>query len=247
VRDLKTGLRIHIAPVGFKVNRVTEPIIRERADKVYLITHSNQDKAIPYLEKILKTLKKEKYLQIQKKYTNIWDFFECLRTYKQIIREEHDRGHIYINISTGSKITSISGMFACMVWSCTPYYAHIDYDNLKKDPADGLPQEKVEVIDELPVYSLNKPRAESLTLLQILNRNGGKMKKSKLIEQLEEIDLIAKEQSVAAKHSRLKGLLHPITAGSGADNPLVEVEYRGKQSNVMLTGQGESTLKIFGD
>jgi hypothetical protein len=77
--------------------------------------------------------------------------------------------------------------------------------------------------------------------------NGGKMKKSKLIGQLEEINLIAKEQSVAAKHSRLKGLLHPVTAGGGADNPLVEVEYRGKQSNVMLTGQGENTLKIFGD
>ncbi len=139
---------------------------------------------------------------------------------------------------------SITGMFVCMIWGCTPYYAHIDYDNIKKDPADGLPEVKVEVIDELPVYSLNKPRAESLTLLQILNRNGGKMKKSKLIEQLEEINLIAKEQSVAAKHSRLKGILHPITAGGGAANPLVEVEYRGKQSNV--TGQGESTLKIFG-
>ena len=63
----------------------------------------------------------------------------------------------------------------------TPYYAHIDYDNIKKDPTDGLPEVKVEVIDELPVYSLNKPRTESLTLLQILKRNGGKMKKSKLI------------------------------------------------------------------
>ena len=72
----------------------------------------------------------------------------------------------------------------------TPYYAHIDYDNIKKDPADGRPEVKVEVIDELPVYSLNKPRAESLILLQILNKAGGKMKKSKLIEQLEEVNLI---------------------------------------------------------
>jgi hypothetical protein len=134
-----------------------------------------------------------------------------------------------------------------IIWGGTPYYAHIDYDNIKKDPADGLPEEKVKVIDELPVYSLNKPRAESLILLQILKRNGGKMKKSKLIEQLEEINLIDKEHSVAAKHSRLKGLLHPITVGGGADIPLIEVEYRGKQSNVMLTGQGESTLRIFGD
>jgi hypothetical protein len=36
--------------------------------------------------------------------------------------------------------------------------ADIDYENTKKDPADGLPDEKVDAIDELPVYSLNKPR-----------------------------------------------------------------------------------------
>ena len=244
---MRTGLRIHIAPVGFKVNRVTEPIIRERADRVYLITHSNQDKAVPHLEKILKILKKEKYLQIQKRYTNIWDFFECLQTYKQIIREEQDKGHIYINVSTGSQIMSITGMFACMIWGGTPYYAHIDYDNIKNDPVDGLPEVRVDVIDELPVYSLSKPRPESLALLQILSKAGGKIKKGKLIEELEEIKLIDEKQSVAAKHSRLKALLHPITVGGGIDNPLVEVEYRGKQSNVMITAQGESTLKIFGN
>jgi hypothetical protein len=83
-------------------------------------------------------------------------------------------------------------------------------------------------------------------LLQILSQAGGKMKKSKLIEQLKEANLVDKTLSIPAKHSRLKGLLHPITVG-GIDNPLVEVEYRGKQSNVILTGQGESTLKIFGE
>jgi hypothetical protein len=45
----------------------------------------------------------------------------------------------------------------------------------------------------------------------------------------------------------LKGLLHPITVGGGIDNPLVDVEYREKQSNVLFTGQGESTLKISGE
>jgi hypothetical protein len=102
-------------------------------------------------------------------------------------------------------------------------------------------------MDELPVYSLNKPRPELLTLLQILSQAGGKMKKSKLIEQLEDANLVDKNLSIPAKHSRLKGLLHPITVGGGIDNPLVEVEYRGKQSNVILTGQGESTLKILSE
>jgi hypothetical protein len=51
---------------------------------------------------------------------------------------------------------------------------------------------------------------------------------------------------IATKHSKLKGLLNPISISRGSDNPLVEVEYRGRQSNVILTTQGESTLKIFG-
>jgi hypothetical protein len=37
-----------------------------------------------------------------------------------------------------------------------------------------------------------------------------------------------------------------MNVAGGLDNPLVEVEYKCRQSNVVLTTQGESTLKIFG-
>jgi hypothetical protein len=49
------------------------------------------------------------------------------------------------------------------------------------------------------------------------------LKKSKLIEQLEEAGLIDKDLSIAVKHSKLKGLLYPISwqFASGLDNPLV--------------------------
>lgn len=70
-----------------------------------------------------------------------------------------------------------------------------------------------------------------------------KMKKNRLLEQLEEVGLVDKNLSGAAKHSRLKGLLNPISIAGG----LVEVEYKGRQSNVILTTQGEITLKIFGE
>ncbi|MGA9842550.1 MAG: hypothetical protein WBQ25_09570 [Nitrososphaeraceae archaeon] len=76
---------------------------------------------------------------------------------------------------------------------------------------------------------------------------GGKTKKSNLIEQLEEAGLIRKDLSMAAKHSKLKGLLNSISVSGGLDNPMTEVEYRGRQSNVSITTQGESTLKIFGE
>ncbi|MGC1932537.1 MAG: DUF6293 family protein [Candidatus Nitrosopolaris sp.] len=250
---VKPGLRIHIATVGFQVKRITEPLIRERADKVYLITHSQDDKAAAYLEKIMKILRKEKYLKVEKRAMDIWDLFECLETYKKIITDEEDEGgkntHIFVNVSTGSKVSSIAGTMACMIWKGTPYYAHIEYSD-KTDPEDGLPDEDVNEIDEIPVYSINKPRDESLAILKILSNSKGPqkmMKKNRLLEQLEEAGLVDRNLSGAVKHSRLKGLLNPISIAGGLDNPLVEVEYKGRQSNVILTTQGESTLKIFGE
>lgn len=78
---------------------------------------------------------------------------------------------------------------------------------------------------QLPVYSINKPKPESLFVLKILSEvKGGKLKKSKFIEQLEEAGLIDKDLTIAAKHSKLKGLLNPISIAGGLDNPLVEVE-----------------------
>ena len=70
-----------------------------------------------------------------------------------------------------------------MIWKGTPYYTHIDYSE-KKDPNDGLPDENVTSLVELPVYSINRPKSESLFVLKVLSEvKGGKLKKSKLIEQ----------------------------------------------------------------
>jgi hypothetical protein len=144
---------------------------------------------------------------------NIWDLFECLETYKKIINdEEHEGGkntNIFVNVSTGSKVSSIAGTMACMIWKGTSYYAHIEYND-KTDPEDGLPDEDVNAIDEIPVYSINKPRDESLAILKILSNVKGSpkmMKKNRLLERLEEAGLVDKNLSRAAKHSRLKGLL----------------------------------------
>jgi hypothetical protein len=60
----------------------------------------------------------------------------------------------------GSKVSSIEDTLACMIWKGTPYYAHIDYND-KRDPAEDLLDEDVTAIDEIPVYSINKPKADS--------------------------------------------------------------------------------------
>ena len=41
--------------------------------------------------------------------------------------------------------------------------------NGKKDPTDGLTDEEVTEIQEIPIYSINKPKPESLAVLKILD------------------------------------------------------------------------------
>jgi hypothetical protein len=61
--------------------------------------------AAKYMEKIIKVLRKEKLVSIEKVTTDIWDLFECLKCYKQkLMQREGKTAHIYINVSTGSNI-----------------------------------------------------------------------------------------------------------------------------------------------
>ena len=52
-------LRVHIAPLGFEIDRVVIPAIQMKADKVYLLRHDNysEDMTGPYREKIIKKLR----------------------------------------------------------------------------------------------------------------------------------------------------------------------------------------------
>jgi Family of unknown function (DUF6293) len=58
-RSLIDTLRVHIAPVGFEVDRIVLPAIRKKADRVWLITDKpshEEDKGSPYVEAIEKKL-----------------------------------------------------------------------------------------------------------------------------------------------------------------------------------------------
>jgi hypothetical protein len=47
------------------------------------------------MEKIIKVLRKEKLVSIEKVTTDIWDLFKCLKCYKAIMQREAKTAHIY--------------------------------------------------------------------------------------------------------------------------------------------------------
>lgn len=241
-----SNLRIHISPVGFEFKRVTEPLIKMQADKVYLISYQKNDSAQRFLEMIKKELGNNyKHIRIVEVFVDIWDLYQCIEKFRGIIQNENDN-HIYINVSTGTKITAIAGMLSCMLWNATPYYAKVDYLTRKEEI--NLPSEHIADIDTFPVYDINKPKSEVMVVLDLLKSAGGKVKKSHLISRLEEKGIIRlkdetkKELTKSAKHSQLKAILDPMEF----DWSYIRVEASGRRSEVSLTGQGENALKIFG-
>ena len=76
-------LRVHIAPVGFEIDRIIVPATNMRADKIWLIGHNNlsQDKARPFLEKVRKTLEK-KNIEVKEVTADRYRLFDIVRTIK---------------------------------------------------------------------------------------------------------------------------------------------------------------------
>ena len=179
---------IHIAPVGFEVDRIVEPAVSDKADLVYLIMHHNvsDDKATKFAEKITLKLKKKR-IKTKIVYADRFDLFEIIRVIKEIIKNERD-SQILLNVASGSKIHSVGLMMACMIFDersdIHPFYAQAkQYLHTKVSE----PQTKgIKEIHHLPTYQIMTPKLEHLLALKIINENGGKIKKKDMAEKAEE-------------------------------------------------------------
>lgn len=237
-------LRVHIVPIGLDPReRITNPLIQYRADRAYLISHlKDSATATENLESAKRILRKKiPSCELRQLSIDIWDLFACLEQYRKIFRDE-SKNRVYVNTSTGSKIACITGMLACMMWNGIPYYAKLDYS--KDQPAKIKSMQVSETI-ELPKYKLLMPDERSLTVLSIIRKSGGRITKKALIKQLQELDLIPTydDNHRSAPHSRLRPILDPLGFNWG----FVRVEARGRKSEVSLTEQGTTALRIFGE
>ena len=120
-------LRIHIAPVGFEVDRIVLPAKNMKADRIWLIIHSDptDDAGQPFSKLIteqLEAINIEYYIE----YADRTDLFDTLRALRKIILREKNNA-ILVNVSVGSKIQAIASMMACMMFKdevdIMPYYA----------------------------------------------------------------------------------------------------------------------------
>jgi hypothetical protein len=246
--------RVHIVPVGFEVERITEPLATERADRVYLVTRRDRDAAAPFVREVERRLRRARWpIDVRVVGTDPWSVFETLAAYRSVFEQErriarHTPGvlPIRVNVSTGTKITAIAGTLACMLWNGEAYYVQVSRSWFSdRTPGVRSVRDVVERVEPVNVYELRSPSRELVEVLEALARRGGSLRKRELLHELG-LDRPAADGTHApspqAQHGRLRRRLEPLEQRWG----FVQSEATGPRARVRITEQGRVALALFG-
>lgn len=240
------NLRVHVAPVGFEIDRIVIPAIKRKADKVWLLVHENRsaDKASPFITKIQKQLAAEG-IEVVMAHHDRLDLFKIIRTIKDIIQKE-DGNNVYVNLASGSKIQAIGGMMACMMFNASnnvyPFYVEAEEYHGSKDPIST----GVKSINDIPSYDIQIPNDKHICALRIIMDKGGRLTKKEMAELADEQKLITvnadqNNYSQARFASLDKNIIQPLLEKW----EFIKVERIGRTRWIEITKEGQNAAEFL--
>jgi len=241
-----TKLRIHIAPIGFEVDRIVLPAIKYKADKVWIISEENasKDKAGKFIKKIVNEFKKYN-IQYDFEMCNREDLFDIIKAIKTVFEKEKNND-LYVNVSAGSKIQAIACMMACMMFkefNANPYYVEPkDYD----PTTHGKPQSVgMKNIIDLPSYEMKKPTMNQIKTLQIIKENESITKKTlaKILDEKKVIKVGASQKSYEKVRYGVmdSNIIKPLEK----EWEFIKIEQSGRNHIISLTKEGEDASRFL--
>ena len=239
--------RVHIAPLGFEIDRIVLPLKETKADKLWLLVHEKtaEDKSGPYLEKI-KTQCKKLGIKIEISYVDRLSIFKVIKAVKDIILQEKNN-YIYVNVASGSKIQAIACMMACMILkeckNVQPFYAEPE-----KYAAFEGKQQSFGIKDTfpLPTYEIQIPKTKLLDALRIVHEHKNqRLTKKEMAEIAEEQKLIiidSKQNHSQARFTSLdKNIIEPLEKDWG----FIEIEKIGRNRWIKITEEGRNAAEFL--
>ena len=166
-----------------------------KADKVWLITHSNtsDDKGRQFVTSIREKLKQERIecLQMEADRTEL---FDTLRTLRIIILREKGNS-VLVSVSVGSKIQAIASMMACMMFKdiamIKPYYVVAQKYTSSLAEEEKQETEGLKKMIPMPEYKIELPDEKLIRCMAIINqRTNAEITKHDLKDLAKERNLI---------------------------------------------------------
>lgn len=236
--------RVHIAPVGFEIDRVVLPFIKMKGERIHLIVRrDSNERGINCQEKIVEDLERaQKPYQIHKAEL---DLLKLIYTCRKIIEGELDSGnHVFVNISSGGSIQGVACHFATLTFKkgVSAYYAYPERYIEMVDPNRAQNSAGLSKIEMVPHYSIDLPTPEEMSFLVLVGQSKDS-RKSILLRRCLESGLFSVEgKSKPYGHVILESrYIRPLE-----EKELLVVEGRGRNSRVLLTEKGRNTLLLNG-
>lgn len=239
-------LRIHIAPVGFEVDRIVLPAKNMKADRVWLIVHNDpsHDAGQPFSKLISEQLETNR-VEFKTEFADRTDLFDTLRVLRKIILKEKNNA-ILVNVSVGSKIQAIASMMACMMFKdevdIMPYYAvPEEYLTIPREQETrGLKK-----VLKLPEYKIETPPNNLIKCLELIcQRANNRIANKDLRDQALAHDLIHvdshKNREQSAYMALKTTLIEPLLKWK-----FIRVEKVGRRHDLIITEDGLNVLKFL--
>lgn len=240
-------LRIHIAPLGFEIDRIVLPAIKWKADKVCLLIHNEPTLKIqkPYIEKIKKQLKKN-HIEIKIFTIDRLDLSTLIKRINEIISESQ-KNTFYVNVSSGSKIQAIACMMACMMFNedCNLIPFYVEPEEYYPFEGDQQSYGLKRTID-LPLFQIQKPESKLIQALNIIKENDGKITKKDLAKKADEQKLIEiKKDSENYNQARYASLAANIIQPLLNKWKFVNIDKIGKNHWVRINQEGRYVTEFL--
>jgi len=238
--------RVQIAPLGYEYARVLEPIYHYKADKVVLLRHlSEEDHEAEFQRELVQTLRENERIELETRECDLFDIDSAVEAFVSAI-ERYESDDVLVNVATGSKLTAIAGMMACQSTSATPFYVSPQFHN--SDEAREAPQEplvdSVGEMFDLPVFQLEGPSSDQLSILAYLREDDGATKKE-LIQHARGHSLSFITNSKSKSEEGLYRLLETHIIAPLTDSDYVHIEKDGRKKRVYLNERGRDALRVF--
>jgi len=236
---MEVAERVHLIPVGYENDRIVLPAVELRADRVVLLRYEDETDHPSYVETVRGRFA-EAGIDHETVPCNIFDFYDSIGTVAELATRFDDH-EVYVNLASGSKVTAIGGMIACMATGATPYYVRAQRYAAE---TDGDVAEGIREITELPTYPMQSPEPQHVSIMEYLDREGGARKRD-LIDFGKEVGLPFIADRDAANRKSEYRLLDSHVLGPLSDNGYVTLETVGRSTRVSLTESGRNTLRAF--
>lgn len=244
--DLDVPRRVHVVPLGYELDRIVEPVVDGDADEVIFLEPDADREGVdrPSYHETARERVRAEGVRTETVECDIFNLFSSLGTIAEISDELRDH-NVYVNLASGSKVTAIGGMIACMVTGAVPYYVRAEeYAGGEERPvASGAKPPET-----LPKYPIEEPTAEHIAVLAHVEREQP-VTKGDLIEYgrreglpfVERYDAEGVQNPERGYYRRLNAhVVDPL-----AERGFVEVEAHSKYQYLSVTESGSNHLRAF--